>query len=95
MPCLCTEWYVKTAHPQYVDVAIRRIVSVEGSRQETGVHSAVDSLEVILWHSVEIVQISMRRHVSFSTALVPQLQLWHLHWLVFVEFVGGLHSRVP
>jgi len=27
-----------------------------------------------------------------SSALVPQLQLWHLHWQVYVQSVGVLHN---
>ena len=33
--------------------------------------------------------------VSFSTSLVPQLQLWHPTWSVCVQSVGDLHSPVP
>jgi len=25
----------------------------------------------------------------------PQLQLWHLHWLVLVQSLGDVHSQVP
>jgi hypothetical protein len=28
-------------------------------------------------------------------ALIPQLQFWHLHWLLSVESLGDLHSGVP
>ena len=30
--------------------------------------------------------------MSFSTAFVSQLQLWHLHWLVLVQSVGDMNS---
>jgi hypothetical protein len=30
-----------------------------------------------------------------SPALVPQLQLWRLHWHVYVQSVGVLHSQLP
>jgi hypothetical protein len=41
-----------------------------------------------------MVQILVRYRVSFSTAVVPQLQLWHLQWLVSVQFVRDLHLQV-
>ena len=30
-----------------------------------------------------------------SSALVPQLQLWHLHCRVYVQSVSVLHSQLP
>jgi hypothetical protein len=56
---------------------------------------AIDRHEVLRGPSVGIVPIVMRYRVSFSMALVPQLQLWHLHRLVSVQSVGDLHSQVP
>jgi hypothetical protein len=50
--------------------------------------------EVLLEPLVEIIPILVRYHFSFSTALVPQLQLWHIHRLVSVQSVGDLDSRV-
>ena len=34
-------------------------------------------------------------HLCFSTYLLPQLQLWHLHVLVFVLPTGDLHWQMP
>jgi hypothetical protein len=33
--------------------------------------------------------------VSFSTTPLSQLQLWHVHWLVFQQSGNDLHSRLP
>jgi hypothetical protein len=30
-----------------------------------------------------------------STLLVPELELWHLHWLVSLQSMGSLHPCVP
>jgi len=32
---------------------------------------------------------------SLSTALVSQMQLCHLHWLLSVKSLGDLHSQAP
>jgi hypothetical protein len=91
---------VKTAHPQRVDVATGKTGSVEDDRLEADMRSAssgvdaTDRHEVLRGLSVEIIQIFVRYRMSFSTALVPQLQLWHFHWLVSVQSVGDLHLRV-
>ena len=45
-------------------------------------------------HSVRIVPVLVRYRVSFSKALFPQLQFWHLYCLVFVQSMGGLCVRV-
>jgi hypothetical protein len=44
--------------------------------------------EVLRTPSLVIAQILVRYGVRFSTALVPQLQLWHLHWLISEQSVG-------
>jgi hypothetical protein len=82
-------------------LAIRRITSAGDGCLETDVRyassgmDAIDRHEVLLVPSAGIVPIPVRYRVSFSTALVPQLQLWHLYWLVPVRLVGDLHSHVP
>jgi hypothetical protein len=98
---LSTESCVKRDHPQGVDVAIRKIASVEDNRLETDTRStssgmdAIDHQEELRGPSAGIVPTLVRYRVSFSTALVPQLQLQHLHWLVSVQSVDDLHSQVP
>jgi hypothetical protein len=101
MLCLSTECCVKRAHPQHVDVvAIQKIAFIEDDHLETDVHSvsigmnAVDCHEVLRGPLVWIVPILVRYHVSFSTDVIPQLQLWHLHWLMSIQSVGDLHSQV-
>jgi hypothetical protein len=39
---------------------------------------------------LEALLILMRYRVNFFTGVVPQLQFWHIHWLVFIESVGKL-----
>jgi hypothetical protein len=55
---------------------------------------AIACHEVFVGPSVEIVAVLVRHRMSFSTALVPQLQLWHLIRLVFVQSLGYLYSQV-
>jgi len=45
----------------------------------------------ILRH-VSVVQILV--WLSFCVAVLPQLQLWHRHWLVSIQSMGDLHSLV-
>jgi hypothetical protein len=77
---MSTECCVKRAHPQRVDVAIRKIASVEDDRLETDVRSASSGMHAIGCHellgvpSVGIVPILEQYGVSFSKALVPQIQ---------------------
>jgi hypothetical protein len=98
---LSTECCVKRPHPHDDVVAIREIASVVDDRLETDVRSTssgmdgIDRHEVFRGPSVGIVPILVRYRVSFSMALVPQLQLWHLHWLVTVQSMGDLHSQLP
>jgi hypothetical protein len=35
-----------------------------------------------------IIPIVVLYHANFSAAVVPQLQLWHAHWLVSVSVCG-------
>jgi hypothetical protein len=56
--------------------------------------NAVDPREMPHRLSVAIAPFVMGYRASFFTALVPQLQLWDLHWLMFVKPVGDLLSRV-
>jgi hypothetical protein len=93
---MSTEFYVKRAHPQCVAViGIRKI-----HRLETDVYSAISGMDAIHRHealrgpSAGIDPIVLRYLLRFSTALVPELKLQHLCWLVSVESVGDMHSRV-
>jgi hypothetical protein len=76
---------------QCIDVAIRKIASVQDSHLETGVRStntgmdAVDSLQGPL---LGIIPVLVPCPMNFSVALIPQLQLWHLHWLVVSAVLG-------
>jgi hypothetical protein len=97
-----TRCNVKTAHAQCVDiVVIRKMVSVEDYHLETDVRFAgagrdtADRQEVLRGLSVSIVPVVVRHRVSFYTAFVLKLKLCHIHWLVSVQFVGDLNSRVP
>jgi hypothetical protein len=45
-----------------------------------------EALRALVWDISNSCAIS---HVS------PQLQLWYLHWLLFMQCVGSLHSEVP
>jgi hypothetical protein len=74
------------AHPQCVDgAAIRKIVSVQDDRLDKDVSSAssgmdaTDHREVLRGSSLGTVPILLRDRLSFSAALIPCLQLWHLH----------------
>jgi hypothetical protein len=55
---------------------------------------AVDHNEVLRGPLVEVILILLRYRLSFITALVPQLIFWCLRWLVPLQSVGDLHSRV-
>jgi hypothetical protein len=64
----------------------------------SSVSSGIDVIDghvVLREPSVVTVSFPVRYGESFTTALVPQLQLWHLHWLVFPQSMGDLHSRLP
>jgi hypothetical protein len=74
---------------------------VKDDRLETDVLSASRGMDAIDRHEVRrgpwvgITPVPERYRVSFSTALVPRLQLWLLHWLVSVQSVDDLRSQVP
>ena len=51
--------------------------------------------EALRGPSVGIAPSILRNRVSFSTTLVPQLQLWYLYSLVSIQFVNLLFLRVP
>jgi hypothetical protein len=69
-------------------------INVEDDRTETYAHfasrgmDAIERQEAIIEPSVGTVPVLLRYRVGFSTALVPQLQLWHLHWLVSAQAVS-------
>jgi hypothetical protein len=73
----------KIPHAQYVDAVIGRIASVGDDHLETDVRSANTGMDVtdLRRPSVGTVPVLVKYRVS-STALVPQLQFWHPHWLV-------------
>jgi hypothetical protein len=98
---LSTESYVKRAHPQRDNViANHKIASAEDDRLEADLRSVSNDVDAIARHEVFILSsvrttpVLVRHHVIFFTALVPQLQLCHRHWLVSIQSVGDLHSRV-
>jgi hypothetical protein len=97
---LFTECHLKILHAQGVDATILKIASVGDDHLERDVRSAISGMnavhryELFRGSSVGTVQILVRYCVSFSTTLVPQLQLWHLHWLVSVQSAGYMHSRL-
>jgi len=77
---------VKGAHRQCADAAaIRRITYIHTLQASGNVRSAravmdqTECHEVLRRASVETISILVQYRVHFSTALVPQLQLWHLH----------------
>jgi len=43
---------------------------------------------------VEAFLILMRYRVNFLTDVIPQLQFWHILWLVFIQSVGKVHWQV-
>jgi len=42
-----------------------------------------------------MVHILVCYHISFSTVVNTQLQLWRLRWLVSMQSVGEVKSQVP
>jgi hypothetical protein len=79
------------------DAAIRRIASAEDDRLETDVcfgssdMDATDRQEVLRGSSVGVATVLARYLMTFSTDLVPQLHLCHLHWFVSIQYVGNLN----
>jgi hypothetical protein len=71
----------RVKHASSVHIAICKIASAEDDLLETDIRSAscgmdaIDHHEVLRGLSVGIVPILVQYSVSFSTALVPQLQL--------------------
>lgn len=74
----------KISYGQCVDVATPKLTSVKDKRPETDVHPENSGMDAIGRHealrepSLMIVAIPVRYRVSFSTALISQLQLWQL-----------------
>ena len=54
---------------------------------------ADDCQEVLLGPSVRTTTVLVSNTVTW-VALVPQLQLWRLHWLLSVRYVSDVHSPV-
>jgi hypothetical protein len=93
---LSTECYVNRAHPQWINVAIRKI--------ESGKWHALR----VQWYGCNWLSWSISRALvwdspsSHAARASPRLSfyscsygLWHLHWLVSVQSVDDLHSHVP
>ena len=86
----------KADQPQRADVASRKIACVRGDRVKKEVRPAsscmdeTDSQEVVRNPLVGTVPVFLRYGVRFSTALVPQLQLWSS-----TQSVGDLHFTLP
>lgn len=57
--------------------------------------NATDRQEVHRGPSAGTVLIFAIYRVSFTTSLLPRLQLWHPNWPVCVQYVDDLHSPVP
>lgn len=68
---------------------------------ETGVRCAssginsINRQEVLSGISAGTVRILVRYRVSLNTALVPQLQVWHHHWLLYAQSASNLYSQAP
>ena len=71
-----------------------RIVCEQGVRYASSVGPS-NYQDLLRGASVGSVPILVLYRVTFSTALLPRLQLRNLHWPVSVESVGDLHSQVP
>jgi len=78
-------------------VAVHKI-GVQDDCLETEVRSArsgaepIDLQQVLQGPSVFSVAIVVRYRASFSSALLTQLKLWHLHWLV--QSTGEQYSQL-
>jgi hypothetical protein len=76
---------------QYVSViAIPRIVSVEDCLSE---HRTQNTSQVVVQMQLIIMKYS-QLSCNIAHALIPQLLLWHLHWLLSVQSMGDLHASV-
>jgi hypothetical protein len=64
------------------------------ARSARSVVDPTDGHEVLWGHSVGPVPITVRYHVRFPTALLPQQQLWHLHRFVAVQLVDIHNFRM-
>ena len=78
-----------------------RTINTEDGCLETGVRCAssgiysINRQEVLRGPSAGTVRILVRYHVSLNPALVPQLQLWHHHWLLYAQSASNLYSQAP
>jgi hypothetical protein len=85
------------AHAQCADVK----ASVEDDRLETEVRSETIGMDATGCHealrgpSTRKVPVLVRYYVSFFKTFAAQLQLRNLHWLVWVQSVGDMHSCDP
>jgi hypothetical protein len=69
---------------------IRKIISLQNDRQERDVRSANTAMAAINRHDILRGSSDMTVPIlARYRVIAPQLQLWHLHWLVFVQSVGG------
>jgi len=56
---------------------------------------ASDHYEILSGSLVGLVPVLLLFHMSISVCIISQLQLWYLHWLVFIETRCDPHFQVP
>jgi hypothetical protein len=86
---LSTKYYLKWAHLQD---CIRRGPSVW--TQESTPQVVVQIQLIIMKYSEDPQLWRSQLSCDIAYALIPQLLLWHLHWLTSVQSMGDLHSSV-
>ena len=65
-----------------------------GWTSEVVVYMQLMLTKVLQWSSIGLVPINKGFYLSFSIALVPQLQLRHFRWSVSAQSAGDVHSQV-
>jgi len=100
MLCMAMNFQVQGTHPYCVDaVVICKHTSLEDSLEKAlrSIYYSMDAvrhckiLRGLLFGTIPIL---MRYHMSFSTALLSRLQLWHYYWLVSIQSLSNLNSQV-
>lgn len=77
-------------------VAVRKTTSVKNNRYQTSTGmDAIYSCYVLRGPSVGLFPILVRYIMHFSAAFVPLLQLRYFYWIVSVQSVGEVNSKVP
>lgn len=95
---LFTERYIKEFITCVNTSAIRKIASSQDNRLKINVHSRSAVMDVIDCHNalvgclIWMVPIFLGCRMSITTAIVPQLRLCHLHWLMSIQSVGDLYD---